>query len=544
VDHDHAGNMIRVPKADGSGGYFLVQYDAWGRISGIYEDTNQDGRLDLEGENPDQPVAHNRYDPTGRRIVKETFDSGEVLEARHFYYNSRWQCLEERVEREVEGQTVLVPERQMVWSPRYIDALILRDRDADANPQTGELGKSASGLEERVFYLADANYNVTALVDTNGNVLERYAYDPYGKVTVLDPDFAELAQQQSAYSNTTLYTGRELDLETGLYYYRARYYHPHLGRFLTRDPLLYSAGDANLYRYVGNRPLAGGDPLGLVTIDPTTGEIIGRQAGGLHFERHHWFPQQFRTQIEEKCAEFSFRIDAFTTLLYAGNLYVVGGSRPLLNYRGSEHWYVHHGRSQSGKMDWNPFVSQTLKQSATCCDFLLTVAQEREAVLQELKNLRRVTHWKFPAQSGTWLDQMQYSVFTRSSNTSLQQALDYLDGLQTMALFQEIQRYCRCRKDGLPTGSKPDVVEWLMSGARERKRIDDWWEDGRIEPTYDEVKVFLLFSGPLRWMLNRAAGAGSLGTGASAAAAAGAADDAARLIPLEEALRKALEPAA
>jgi len=150
----------------------------------------------------------------------------------------------------------------MVWSPRYIDALILRDRDADADPQTGELGKSASGLEERVFYLADANYNVTALLDTNGNVLERYAYDPYGKVTYLDADFAELAQQQSAYSNTTLYTGRELDPATGLYYYRARYYHPHLGRFLTRDPLSYSAGDENLYRYLSSRPLMLSDPLG------------------------------------------------------------------------------------------------------------------------------------------------------------------------------------------------------------------------------------------------------------------------------------------
>jgi len=232
-------------------------------MTGIYEDTNQDGLLDLEGENPDQPVAQYRYDGRNYGILRHTFDSGEVLEARHFYYNSRWQCLEERVEREVEGQTVLVLERQMVWSPRYIDALILRDRDADADLQTGELGKSASGLEERVFYLADANYNVTALVDTNGNVLERYAYDPYGKVTYLDADFAELAQQQSAYSNTTLYTGRELDPATGLYYYRVRYYHPHLGRFLTRDPLGYAAGDTNLYRYCGNTPLVGVDPLGL-----------------------------------------------------------------------------------------------------------------------------------------------------------------------------------------------------------------------------------------------------------------------------------------
>ncbi len=55
--------------------------------------------------------------------------------------------------------------------------------------------------------------------------------------------------------------GREYDSETGLYYYRARYYNPTQGRFLSRDPLGYLP-DVNLYRYVGNNPLNLTDPNG------------------------------------------------------------------------------------------------------------------------------------------------------------------------------------------------------------------------------------------------------------------------------------------
>jgi RHS repeat-associated protein len=56
--------------------------------------------------------------------------------------------------------------------------------------------------------------------------------------------------------------GRELDRETGLYYYRARYYDPKVGRFISEDPIGFSAGDTNLYRYVGNNPTNYTDPTG------------------------------------------------------------------------------------------------------------------------------------------------------------------------------------------------------------------------------------------------------------------------------------------
>ena len=83
---------------------------------------------------------------------------------------------------------------QYVWSRRYIDAPVLRDRDSDGDgvPAEGSLGKADSGLDERLFYVTDANFNVTALVQGTpgdadlGKVVERYSCDPYGKVLVLD----------------------------------------------------------------------------------------------------------------------------------------------------------------------------------------------------------------------------------------------------------------------------------------------------------------------------------------------------------------------
>ena len=58
------------------------------------------------------------------------------------------------------------------------------------------------------------------------------------------------------------YTGREWDKETGLYYYRARYYDPMEGRFISKDPIGFKGG-INLYGYVDNNPINRTDPEGL-----------------------------------------------------------------------------------------------------------------------------------------------------------------------------------------------------------------------------------------------------------------------------------------
>jgi RHS repeat-associated protein len=64
-------------------------------------------------------------------------------------------------------------------------------------------------------------------------------------------------------ANATTYTGRSLDTETGLYYYRNRYYHAQLGRFVSRDPAGYRAATNNFYEYAGSSPAIRIDPNGL-----------------------------------------------------------------------------------------------------------------------------------------------------------------------------------------------------------------------------------------------------------------------------------------
>jgi RHS repeat-associated protein len=58
------------------------------------------------------------------------------------------------------------------------------------------------------------------------------------------------------------YTGRELDKETGDYYYRSRYYDSTVGRFISEDRIGFDGGDSNLYRYVFNSPTNYTDPTG------------------------------------------------------------------------------------------------------------------------------------------------------------------------------------------------------------------------------------------------------------------------------------------
>ncbi len=121
-----------------------------------------------------------------------------------------------------------------------------------------------AGIVEH-YYLQDANFNVTAVVDNAGTVKERYAYTPYGEVTILDDLFTAVPGNVSTISNEHLYTGRRLDPETGLQLNRNRFYASHLGRWINRDPIGYLAG-YNLYEYTGGMPTYYVDPSGLVEI--------------------------------------------------------------------------------------------------------------------------------------------------------------------------------------------------------------------------------------------------------------------------------------
>jgi len=86
-----------------------------------------------------------------------------------------------------------------------------------------------------IWYLDNQLGSVMALTDNNGQIIESYRYDVYGAVTVYDATGQRI--DMTNYDNRYLFTGREYNWHTGLYHYRARTYHPYLGRFTSRDPV-------------------------------------------------------------------------------------------------------------------------------------------------------------------------------------------------------------------------------------------------------------------------------------------------------------------
>jgi RHS repeat-associated protein len=106
------------------------------------------------------------------------------------------------------------------------------------------------------YYNADGLGTVTSLANGSGTLTQSYTYDSFGKQTA----------SSGSLVNAFQYTGRESDSETGLYYYRARYYDPTVGRFIGEDPAGFDAGSPNFFAYVGNDPTDAIDPYGLKCI--------------------------------------------------------------------------------------------------------------------------------------------------------------------------------------------------------------------------------------------------------------------------------------
>jgi len=115
------------------------------------------------------------------------------------------------------------------------------------------------------LYQADALGSITSLSSSMGTLSNTYTYDSFGHLTA----------SSGTVINPFQYTGRDFDAETGLYYYRARYYDSSIGRFINEDPIKF-AGSSDFYAYTQNRPINAKDPTGL--------KIMLCSRGGFHVQ--------------------------------------------------------------------------------------------------------------------------------------------------------------------------------------------------------------------------------------------------------------------
>jgi RHS repeat-associated protein len=127
--------------------------------------------------------------------------------------------------------------------------------------------------EKSYYFVKDHLGSVRKVIDSSGSVFNSYDYDSFGRPI----DFTETIPSHFHF------TGREFDQESGLYYYRARYYDSSTGRFLSEDPIGFLGG-VNLYFYVKNNPLNFIDHFGLKECedcDKIFSLCLGRAVAGM-----------------------------------------------------------------------------------------------------------------------------------------------------------------------------------------------------------------------------------------------------------------------
>ncbi len=131
-------------------------------------------------------------------------------------------------------------------------------------------------------YHFDATGNTLAMTNASQNYVNRYAYSAYGKI----------AAQNETIPQPFKYVGQfgvQYEADHNLYYMRARYYDPEIGRFISEDPIGFGGGQVNLYAYVAGNPISGIDPTGLVDWKGVGFGVIdftlstGEAAGGVGF---------------------------------------------------------------------------------------------------------------------------------------------------------------------------------------------------------------------------------------------------------------------
>jgi len=173
-------------------------------------------------------------------------------------------------------------------------------------PAIDQVFADETGGNGVLWYLSDTQNTVrdvakyaSTTAGTQATVRNHLEYNSFGNVTsaddpttatVNDGDRPGLEGAGNEFSPQRSYTGREPDPSTGLIYYRARWYDPRIGRFISEDPIGFAAGDTNLSRYVGNSTHNAVDPSGLWGIPGSYSVLPPDAVAGLppHVQNPFW----------------------------------------------------------------------------------------------------------------------------------------------------------------------------------------------------------------------------------------------------------------
>ncbi|MFC1851214.1 RHS repeat-associated core domain-containing protein [candidate division CSSED10-310 bacterium] len=251
--YDTTSRLSSVTTSDGSFDYVLSsetdtsytsnnlnQYDMVGGVGYSYD---LNGNLTSDGTNTFI------YDATNKLMSVTT-----ATQSVSFEYNA----LGQRASKTVDGTTTsYVYDGSNLIAEYNQSGSMIRRYIYGSTVDCPLLMKTAGG---DYYFFQNRHGSVIALSDVLGERTETFSYSPYGK-----------PNQSSTLGNPYLFNGKIYDAETGLYYFRARYYTPEIGRFLSADPIGPAGGSFNLYVYCNNDPVNTIDPTGMDMENYSTG---------------------------------------------------------------------------------------------------------------------------------------------------------------------------------------------------------------------------------------------------------------------------------
>lgn len=236
-----------------------------------------------------------RWDHRNRLVAVADYNSSAILVQEVVY---KYDAFNRRISKDVLSESGNETSTSYAYQG---DNVLLQFFDADGRAVNSEYELAVRNLngvavdqilsseianEQTEWYFSDHLGSAIAVLNSTGGGFENTFYDAFG--------------QADAAVSTRGFTARETEVELGLVYYRARYYSPELGRFISEDPLGFTGRDANLYRYVSNVPHMHTDPFGLV-IDKA---ILAVVAGSLLLKQYLEALQTIINRPEIETLEF------------------------------------------------------------------------------------------------------------------------------------------------------------------------------------------------------------------------------------------------